>query len=103
MNHYFEHSHWDDWALETQRKRPTIPPLPTMAGAMPFAMIPANVSESWETMAADGFRFYVCLVDKRTGEIKRFASRLRSFKNIWTNRHHPRFPWQILTFIQITK
>lgn len=66
-----------------------------------FEWLPPHERESWATMAANGFLFYACMVNKETGEIERWVSRSKRFQNFWKNQNNPRFPWEIFIFIKI--
>lgn len=70
---------------------------------LPFELVPSHERESWETLANCGVVSFMVLVRRDTGEIQRWVSKTRRSINIWKNRNHPQFPWEIIMFIKITK
>lgn len=102
----------DDWthygthaaatAAMEMRKRGKRPYFELGSLHMHFDLLPHAVKQSWQTLHDDGWRWYMCCADKSTGEILRFVSKSRRFNNIWKNRNHGHFPWEIFIFIKIS-
>lgn len=94
-------THHDAQAAETLRKRhrPTLDA--NHAIFVRLEWLPEEKRQSWETLKAAKIRFFMILVDKRTGEIQHWVSYSRRCMNIWNNRNHPQFPWEIIIFIKI--
>lgn len=94
-------THHDAEAAREMRSKTRVSGFETPSLFSRLEWLPDAVRESWQTMADDGWRFYMIMCDKRTGEIQHWCSRARSTINIWKNRNHPQFPWEIIIFIKI--
>ena len=96
-------THHDADAAERSR-RPNRPALDANhALFVRVEWLPEHQRQSWQTLADAGVFAYMVLCRRDTGELEHWVSKTRRCDNIWKNRNHPRFPWEIILFIKITK